>query len=225
MADVEFPQYPEHSCINCGFLGFRLPDLDAFQGYVYKSARAADRKDGVRIPQVDDKNRMVMSGAIMCWRRAVSLNNETHEVMGNPTNPEVGIDQLGAAALIVATRERPECERYQPWVPHWDEARHFEDWRMDRLEEQRRKWQDDMAENQKMWDLKLASDRKGFEITLNEQSTKWQRSVRKETRWWQVLIVVVTLIGIIAAVKCGNDDANSPQSVPRMEETQPSPIG
>jgi hypothetical protein len=193
----EFPEHPEKSCINCGFLGFLLgPPGSA----TYYPAGPVERASGIRIPQFDAAGKLVFVGGLHCWRRGAPLNEEAHkELPANAPNPP-GIALVNAASHVVATRERAECTRFHPWVPQWNEDQHFEEWRMDRVEEQRRAWQADLeAMSQSLEDAREAA-RKNYE---DERETE-RREERNRDRMWTIGTTVLAMsVGAAATLAAG----------------------
>lgn len=173
-AYLEFPDKPQPSCINCGFLGhseIRIVPPHGDRAEIWVMASREQREAG------DLPTRLA------CWRGAAQLDREVVSVgaAASPRSPSANpSDTLRSWVLQVIEKARPDCDRYQPWTRHYSVEQHLEEHKMYLLQKQRR------------------------EFETSQEVSRRQYESEFSVRWLPLLVAVVAIVTGAAANLCGS---------------------
>jgi hypothetical protein len=132
---LEYPEMPEPSCVNCGFLGHQreetrggIPAKWLIAGE-YERTSGDFRSLGTVLPQ--------------CWMRAASIPHEIEALADITPRDASRLPGQAVPEFVrsIINRQRDECHRYQPWTPHWSVEQHLEEHKVHLQEKQRREWE------------------------------------------------------------------------------------
>ena len=205
-------QYGQGRCVNCGFLGkvgfdteppragSRLGDIEEALGTLREVGDLFNLQDGhPSLPH--------------CYRGVPIfleiIEPEPGRVAYMPDLRSLKNLNYMPKLREVLVKDR-NCPLWTPWTEHWTPARHFEEFKMlqleqerreheRRLEEERRQFQERLDTQRRTQELWMDATKRDFDLRLFEAGERLQNRTASLGHWLAFAAVILALAQIVAA--------------------------
>ncbi len=130
-------------CVNCGFLGKLRRQIDA-ETFVYEATRY-NRETGTLYRYSGWPNPGDIPTQPTCFRNAANLQKELVDALAMAGQKGRAVENEYTLAVIEKTRE---CESWYPWTEYRNPKDHFEEFKMQQLENDRRQFERKLTQMQ-----------------------------------------------------------------------------
>lgn len=145
--DLPFPDFGPGTCINCGFLCERTPDVHFLDGY---KVVVDDRASGkFALPPY--------SRIVWCLRRGAPLYREFKAL---------GEDMPAEQRMRTIIEKGRDCAKFYPYQEGFSPQEHAVEQKAVALEQDRRRFEDKAEQQRRQFELGMERGRRTFEVVL-----------------------------------------------------------
>ena len=170
-------------CVNCGFLGKLRSQIDA-ETFVYEATRY-NRETGTFYRYSGHPEPRDISTQITCFRNAANLQKELVDALAMDGQRDRNAENEPTLTLIKKPRK---CKSWYLWTEHRSPKEHFEEFKMQQLEKERREF------DLKLFELsqKIQNDSK----VIVEKGEKFNRRIT----WFIIISAILEVTGTLLAL-------------------------
>lgn len=171
---MDYSQEQKGKCSTCGFLARKAVNLT--DRSPYSEAFEANRENGGGVYiQITNKS---VPAPFVCFIRAQDIDAEIkkaftalcppHAATSSYFDSNISGDVYARASLQIFRVNR-SCEQWYPYTPGFSPKEHLEEFKMLRLEELRKQYEQNVEENRRAFEGRMEQQRNDFETSLSTQ--------------------------------------------------------
>lgn len=175
----EEQEYGQGKCINCGYLG----KSDNTLGQECHTAKADERTIGNLahhiVPGI-----VSLDTVPRCFITKANLKNEVEQL---------GSQSKGVSPTLVIIEKDRNCPSWYPWTEYFSPKEHFEEFKMQQLEDNRRAFEE-----------RLDNSNKEFLAGLEHERREWEKDAGKWPKrliWAAILLAVAEVVSNVPVIQ------------------------